>query len=147
MGSATILVALEAGLVARSAVLGATPSAVLEWSDRDDAQVEAAVAALEGGTRPPTRRCSGGSVFSTRPAPTKPRSPRCFARHRPVIRDWATITTPIVVAAGTEDTMAAPSAELLARLPHASRVDLPGDHLGAAASPAFTDAIIRAARS
>jgi len=31
---------------------------------------------------------------------------------------------------------------LLERLPNAASVALPGDHIGAAASPAFTDAII-----
>jgi hypothetical protein len=60
---------------------------------------------------------------------------------RPVIDDWSRITAPVVGAAGRDDVTAASLTDLVARLPNATALELPGDHLSAVASPAFTDAI------
>jgi len=66
-------------------------------------------------------------------------------RHRPVIDRWQDITTPVVVAAGVDDASAASIDDLVARLPSAVPLVLPGDHINAVASPEFTNAIIRLA--
>ena len=66
--------------------------------------------------------------------------------HRPVVEHWDRITVPVVVAAGNDDSTAAPLAALAARLRHGRELVLAGDHIGAVADPAFTDAIVEAAR-
>jgi hypothetical protein len=63
-------------------------------------------------------------------------------RHRPVVERFDAITAPIVVATGVDDAGAAPAAALQARIPQVRAVELPGDHVGAAASPAYTDAVV-----
>jgi len=145
MGSATALWALAAGLHARAAVLGAVPAAVLEWSPADEALASTAVAVLEGRT-PPDPAMRWWVDFLDATHADRLALAALLGRHRPVIEHWEAITTPIVVAAGVDDGGAAPAPALLARLADARAIELPGDHVGAAASPAFTDAVIEVAR-
>ena len=146
MGSATVLWALAAGLDARAAVLGAVPSAVLEWSPADDALATTAVAVLEG-REPPDAAMQWWVGFLDATGADRLALAAVLRGHRPVVEDWTAITTPIVVATGVDDPAAAPAAAVLARLSDARAIDLPGDHVTAAASPAFTDAVIEVARS
>ena len=144
MGSATALWALAAGLDARAAVLGAVPSAVLEWSPADDALATTAVAVLEG--REPSDAAMRWWVdFLDATGADRFALAALLRRHRPVVEHWEAITTPIVVATGVDDGGAASAPALLACLADARAIDLPGDHVGAAASPAFTDAVIEVA--
>jgi hypothetical protein len=144
MGSATALWALAAGLDARGAVLGAVPSAVLEWSPADDARATTAVAVLEG-REPPDAAMRWWVDFLDATGTDRLALAALLRRHRPVVEDWTAITAPIVVATGIDDGDAAPAAAVLARLSDARAIELPGDHVGAAAAPAFTDAVIAGA--
>ena len=77
----------------------------------------------------------------------RPAALAAFLRgHRPVIEHWDRIDTAVVVAAGIADAGAAPLPDLGARLQHATPLDLPGDHIAAAAAPEFTAAIVALAR-
>jgi len=144
MGSATALWALAAGLDARAAVLGAVPAAVLEWSPADDALATAAVAVLEERA-PPDAAMRWWVEFLDATGADRLALAALLGRHRPVVEYWEAITTPIVVATGVDDAGAARPAALLARLADARAIDLPGDHVRAAASTEFTDAVIGAA--
>ena len=144
MGSATALWALVAGLDAR-AVLGAVPSAVLGVVACRRRAARRPRSRCSRAARRRTWRCSGGSTSSTQRAPTGSPWRRCCGRHRPVVEHWEAITAPIVVATGVDDAGAAPVAALLARLADARAIDLPGDHVRAAASTEFTDAVIEVA--
>jgi pimeloyl-ACP methyl ester carboxylesterase len=144
MGSATALWALAAGAPARGAVLGAVPAAVLEWTAADEAQVTTAVAVLEGRERP------GDALrwwveFLDATGADRLALAAVLRRHRPVLQSWDAITVPIVVATGVDDGGAAPFAALQGRVPLARAVDLPGDHVSAAAAPEFTDAMVEVA--
>jgi pimeloyl-ACP methyl ester carboxylesterase len=145
MGSTTVLFALARGLVARGAVIGATPTAVLTWSASDEAQCTTAVAVLEGREEPDAA-LQWWTTFLDASGNDRGALAALLRRHRPVIEDWSRITTPIVVAAGIADTSAAPLAELVARLPQARPLELPGDHITAAAAPELTDTIAEIAR-
>jgi pimeloyl-ACP methyl ester carboxylesterase len=141
MGSATVLWALAAGLVVRGAVLGAPPSAVLAWTDGDEAMATTAIAVLEGREEP------GAAMqwwveFLDSTGADRLALAALLRGHRPVVEGWSAITAPVVVAIGADDPGAAPAAALQARLPQATAVVLPGDHVLAAASSEFTAAII-----
>ena len=71
----------------------------------------------------------------------------CLRGHQPVIEHWERITVPTIVAVGAEDAGAAPAAEIVAMLANATPLVLAGDHYSAVADPAFSDAIVRAARA
>jgi pimeloyl-ACP methyl ester carboxylesterase len=144
MGSATALWALVAGLDARAAVLGAVPAAVLEWSPADDALATTAVAVLEG-REAPDAAMQWWVDFLDATGADRLALAAVLRRHRPVVEHWEAITAPIVVATGVDDVGAAPAHALLARLADARAIDLPGDHVRAAASAEFTDAVIEVA--
>jgi hypothetical protein len=122
-------------------VLGALPTAVLEWTDADEAQVTAAVAVLEG-REPPDDTLRWWVGFLDATGADRLALAAVLRSHRPVVSGWERITAPVVVAAGVDDAGEAPAAALLARLAHARAVELPGDHVSAAASIEFTDAIV-----
>jgi pimeloyl-ACP methyl ester carboxylesterase len=141
MGSATVLWTLAAGLVVRGAVLGAPSSAVLEWTADSDATAATAIAVLEG-RQEPGAALQWWVEFLDSTGADRLALAALLRGHRPVVEDWDAITVPIVVANGVDDLGAAPAAALQARLPHATAVELPGDHVRAAASVEYTDAII-----
>lgn len=143
MGSATILVALASGLRVRRAVLGATPSAVLAWTDDDAGRRDAAVDVLEGRVTPDAGM-QWWVEFLDATGADKAALAALLRGHRPVIDRWERITTPVIAAAGVDDLGAAPLAALSGRLPDATTVELPGDHISAAASSEFVDAILHA---
>ena len=66
----------------------------------------------------------------------------CLLAHRPTINNWDAVGAPLTVCRGRDDTAAAPLDALLERLPHATAIELDGDHLNAVADPKFTDAIV-----
>jgi pimeloyl-ACP methyl ester carboxylesterase len=144
MGSATILVALAAGLAVRGAVLGAVPAASLVWSDTDQSQLDAAVAVLEGAQDPGPMQwwvdyldAVGADTIAL----------AAFLRgHRPVIETWETIRVPVILCTGSGDTMAAAMTPLLACLVNATAVELAGDHITSVTDPRFTEAAARLAR-
>jgi pimeloyl-ACP methyl ester carboxylesterase len=146
MGSATALWAIAAGAPIRGAVLGAVPSAVLGWTDGDRAQATTAVAVLEG-REPPGDTLRWWVDFLDATGTDRLALAALLRGHRPVVEGWNAITAPIVVATGVDDAAAAPASALEAVLPQVRGVALPGDHVSAAASPAFTDAVIELARS
>jgi pimeloyl-ACP methyl ester carboxylesterase len=141
MGSATALWALAAGAAVRAAVLGAVPAAVLEWSAGDDALATTAVAVLEG-REAPDAAMQWWVDFLDATGADRLALAALLRRHRPVVEHWEAITAPIVVATGVDDPGAAPAAALVARLADVRAIDLPGDHVRAAASTEFSDAVI-----
>jgi len=141
MGSATAIWALAGGAAVRAAVLGAVPAAVLEWSPTDDALATTAVSVLEG-REPPDPAMRWWVEFLDATGTDRLALAALLRRHRPVVEHWETISAPIVVATGIGDAGAASAAALLARLADARAIDLPGDHVRAAASSEFTDAVI-----
>jgi pimeloyl-ACP methyl ester carboxylesterase len=145
MGAATVLWALASGVLVGGAVLGAPSTAVLEWTDADDAMASTAIAVLEGREEP-AAAMRWWVDFLDATGADRLALAALLRGHRPVVERWDAIRVPIVVANGVDDPGAAPAAELQARLPHAAAVELPGDHVRAAASTEFTDAIIGLAR-
>ena len=144
MGAAIVLLALSGGLPARAAVVGAAPRAVLEWTDADAAQVDAAVTALEGSGGDPVMHAWLAFLDATG---CDRRAMAALLRgHRPVVDHWDRIRVPVVVAAGSDDLTAAPPGAVAALLGQGRALSLVGDHIGAVADPAFTDAIVDAAR-
>ncbi len=144
MGAASTLVALASGLRVRGAVVGATPTAVFGWSAQDEEQRNTAVAVLEG--REPPGAMQWWMDFLVATGVDKVGLAGVLRGTHPVIDDWTCITMPVIVAAGVDDVMAASLTELVARLPNATALELPGDHISAVASPAFTGAIVRLAQ-
>ncbi len=141
MGAAVTLLTLESGLHVKAAVVGAAPPAVLRWTAEDQAMRSAAVGALEG-TAEPDPAMSAWLEFIDSMGGDRAALAAVFAGHRPVVERWDRITVPTVVAAGTDDVMAAPPDEIVSRLPESRAVVLPGDHFSAGASREFSDAII-----
>jgi pimeloyl-ACP methyl ester carboxylesterase len=68
-----------------------------------------------------------------------------FAHHRPVVHDWASITVPITVVAGIDDTVAAPPEAVASRLAAADVVRIPGDHITAPTTNEFIDLVVAVA--
>jgi pimeloyl-ACP methyl ester carboxylesterase len=143
-GSTTILLALGSGLAVRGAIVGGTPTAVLDWSDADEIQRATAIAVLEG-RQPPEPAMEWWTTFLDASGNDRLALAAFLRGHRPVVAHWDRITVPIVIAAGIADSGAAALADLDARLAHARTLALPGDHIQAAAAPAFTDAIVEVA--
>jgi pimeloyl-ACP methyl ester carboxylesterase len=141
MGAAVTLLALESGLNVKAAIIGAAPPAVLRWTAEDEAMRSAAIGALEGTTEPDPA-LSGWLEFLDSMGSDRAALAAVLAGHRPVVEQWDRITVPTVVAAGNDDVMAAPPDEVASRLPRSRAVVLPGDHISAAASREFMDAII-----
>jgi pimeloyl-ACP methyl ester carboxylesterase len=146
MGAAVTLLALESGLNVKSALVGAAPPAVLRWTADDEAVRSAAIGALEGETEPDPAM-SAWLEFLDSMGSDRAALAAALAGHRPVVEHWDRITVPIVVAAGKDDVMAAPPDEVASRLPDARAVVVPGDHISAAASREFIDAIIQVVRA
>ena len=146
MGATTVLFALAAGLATRGAVIGGTPTAVLTWSEADEARRTTAVAVLEGREEPDVAM-QWWTTFLDATGNDRRALAALLRGHRPVVEHWDRITTPMVVAAGIADTTAAPLSDLRAHLANARQLELPGDHIAAAAAPEFTDAIIEIARA
>jgi pimeloyl-ACP methyl ester carboxylesterase len=146
MGSSTILFALTAGLAVGGAVLGATPNAVLGWSATDEAQRATAVALLEGGETADPAMLAWVAFLDAIGA-DKAALAALLRGHRPVVEGWDLVRAPVVVAAGVDDAGAAPPSAVCARLADARALQLPGDHISAAAAAGFTDAIIELASS
>jgi pimeloyl-ACP methyl ester carboxylesterase len=141
IGAATALLALADGLDVAGVCLGGTPKAVLGWTAADEDQRALAVAALEGHGPPPDSPMQAWIGFLDATGTDKvalAALPRC---HQPVVRAWERITAPAVVGAGINDTTAAPTEQVVARLSEGRAIHLPGDHIGALVDPAFTDAI------
>jgi len=143
MGGAITLKALEAGLDVRRAVVGAAAPAVLSWSDANEQMRTAAVAGLRGepgaseGTRAWASSLAMGRTDLVALADL-------LEGHKPVVEHWGRITIPVTVLAGDGDVLAAPAAEVAARLPNATVIPLAGDHFSAFASPTFVDAVVDA---
>ncbi len=140
MGASTVLLALSAGLDVRAAALGATPTAVLRWSDADEQQSALAIAVLEGRGEPDAAMQLWISFLDAIGA-DKAALAACLRGHRPVVASWDRITGPVLVAVGADDATAARANDLVARIPGAVALELNGDHYSAVADPAFTDAI------
>jgi pimeloyl-ACP methyl ester carboxylesterase len=141
MGAATILLALSRGWEVAGAVIGGAPTAVLAWTETDERVRNAAVAVLEGDEAPDdTMQLWLGFLDSI--GADRAALAALLRGHQPVVHDWPRITVPVVVAAGVDDSTAAPLADLTARLPRGRALHLPGDHVAALAAPAFTDAIV-----
>jgi len=145
MGAATVLLALSVGLDVRASVLGATPPAVLSWTEADEQRRATAVAVLEGRAEPDADMLLWIDFLGAIRA-DKVALAACLRGHSPVVASWDRITGPVVVAAGVDDAGAAPVTELLARLPGGRAIELAGDHYSAVSDPAFTDAIVTLAR-
>ena len=145
MGAALVLLALADGTPARGAVVGATPRAVLQWTPEDAEQIAAAIGALEGSTEPDDAM-QGFLAFLDATGCSRAAMAGLLQGHRPVIEAWDRITTPVVVAAGTDDIAAAPPAAIATRLVDARVLALAGDHITAAGDPALTEAIVTLAR-
>lgn len=146
MGAATILFAGTVGLAVTGAVVGAAPRAVLGWSDADETMRDTAIAVLEGRQAPDAAMQSWLDFLKA--TNNDKAALAAFLRgHRPVVEHWDHITAPTIVAAGVDDATAAPTADVVSRLPRGRSLDLPGDHFTAMAAPAFTDAIVELARS
>jgi pimeloyl-ACP methyl ester carboxylesterase len=146
MGAAITLLALESGLNVKAAVVGAAPPAVVQWTAGDEAMRSAAIGALEGTTEPDAAM-SAWLEFLDSMGSDRAALAAVLAGHRPVVEHWDRITVPTVVAAGTDDVMAAPPVEVASRLPGARAVDVPGDHFSAAASREFKDVILEVVRA
>jgi pimeloyl-ACP methyl ester carboxylesterase len=145
MGAATVLLALSVGLDVRAAALGATPYAVLRWTDADEQQSASAIAVLEGRAVPDAEMMLWIDFLDAIRA-DKAALAACLRGLRPVVAGWERITGPAVVAVGATDASAAPASELTARIPGAVALELAGDHYSAVSDPAFTDAIATLAR-
>ena len=146
MGASTVLLALTAGLDVRAAVIGATPPAVLRWTDEETVQRAAAIAALAGDESPePAMRL--WIDFLDAIGTDKEALAACLLGHLPLIEHWDRIVVPVVVAVGADDAGAAPAAELVARIAGAVPLALAGDHYSAVSDPAFTDSIVELARA
>ena len=141
MGAGITLVALEAGLSVRGAVVGAAPPAVLRWTETDEQRRAAAVAALRQGPGASADMAAWASSLG----PGRFAMADLLAGHKPVVQHWERIRVPVVVLAGDRDALAAPAEEIAARLPLARAVPLAGDHFTAFASRTFLDAIVEAA--
>ena len=146
---AVVLVHGLAGPVAMSwratgAVVGGAPIAVLTWTDADESLRAGAVAVLEG-TEPPDPAMQLWLDFLDATGADRLALAALLRGHQPVVREWDRITVPVVVAAGVDDSTAAPVADVAARLVHGRALELPGDHVAALAAPAFTDAIVELA--
>ncbi|OAI44583.1 hypothetical protein AYO38_00380 [bacterium SCGC AG-212-C10] len=141
MGAAFTLLALEAGLQCKAAVVGAAAPAVLRWSDADRATRDVAVAALDR-TGAPNPALDGWLAFLTAIGADRAAMAAVLKNHAPVVRDWSRIAVPVTVAAGAGDTMAAAPADIASRLANARVVSLPGDHISASATAEFLQAIL-----
>jgi len=144
MGAAITLVALQAGLDVRGAVVGAAPAAVLRWTQGDEQMRAAAVAGLRGeaGATDATRAWASSLAMG---------GTDCLAladllsAHKPVVEHWERIRIPVFVLAGDHDVLAAPAADVASRLINATAIPLAGDHFSAFGSRTFIDAIVDAA--
>jgi len=145
MGAATILLALAGGWKVAGAVVGGTPTAVLEWSVLDEGRRASAIDALEGRNRSdaPTQ---GWLDFLDSTGTDRLALAALLRGHQPVVRDWERITVPVVVAAGVDDSTAAPIDTVTERLARGRALALPGDHIAALAAPELTDAIVELVR-
>jgi pimeloyl-ACP methyl ester carboxylesterase len=143
MGANVTLLALEAGLDVRAAVVGAAAPAVLRWSAADEAARAAAIAALDGAGEPDAALAAWLS-FLDATGTDRVALARVLEGHRPVVEHWDRITTPVVVVAGADDVMAAPPHDVAARLPNARVVVVPGEHIGAPGTDEFVGTVLDA---
>src|SRR5437773_6483107 len=116
MGAAVTLVALEAEMAVRRAVVGAAAPAVLRWEDSDEQMRSVAIAGLRG--EPGASPDMAAWASSLQASGIDPLAiADVLAGHRPVIEDWDRIKVPVVVLAGADDVMAASPTEVASRLP------------------------------
>ena len=142
MGAAISLLALEAGLDVRAAVIGAAPPAVLDWSPESEAMRNAAVAALRGTNgSEPDAGTQAWLAYLDATGQSRAAIAAVLAGHRPVVEHWDRIKVPCVFVAGDSDVMAAPPAQLAERIPGSRTVTVPGDHFSTPATALFTELI------
>ena len=146
LGAAITLLALEAGLDVRAAVVGAAPAAVLGWSEDSSATRDAAVAVLRGLTDPDDAM-KAWLDFLDATGQDRDALASVLAQHRPVVEHWDRIMVPCAFVAGEADAMAAPLAALSERLPGSRTVTVSGDHFTALATAEFSGVIVDVAAS
>ena len=140
LGAALTLMALGRGLAIRAAVIAGAAASVLEWTDEDERRRRATIHALQGSADTDPDLVAYVAFFQSIGADL-PALAGLFAHHHPVVRDWASITVPITVVAGTDDTVAAPPEAVASRLADAHVVRVPGDHITAPTTTEFIDLV------
>jgi pimeloyl-ACP methyl ester carboxylesterase len=142
LGSTVAMLAAEADTRFTAAMLGGAGARSLASPDSEAAEILAS--AMEA---PRTSEVAGrGRAFRTFAEATRSDLVALAALQR-ALPSWPAplpgrLQVPVLVVAGTEDTLAGPPGPLAHAFPAGQAVTVPGNHMNAVTSPAFTDALV-----